>query len=167
MIEEGPQFWIDPRQKKRQAENTLLFTFNESQLIENHSARTFEFSDSKWLRDTIEEYQIGPGQNKISGHIALFWPSPTTSSDAPVAGSVEVSLKGVVTLECVRCLNPIEVNLDSSESYELAPDESQQSDYFLSSKGIALDALLVDALECALPTYPQCSGECSPSQPLQ
>lgn len=75
-------------------------------------------------------------------------------------GEFDVVAKG----ECIRCLDPIELELNRNfqelYAYEANPDEEQEDQLLMDGDVMDLEAPIRDAIVLALPINPLCDEEC-------
>ena len=75
-------------------------------------------------------------------------------------GEFDVVAKG----ECIRCLDPIELELNRNfqelYAYEASPDEEEDDQLLMDGDILDLEAPIRDAIVLALPINPLCDEEC-------
>lgn len=75
-------------------------------------------------------------------------------------GEFDVVAKG----ECIRCLDPIELELNRNfqelYAYEASPDEEEEDQLLMDGDVMDLEALIRDAIVLALPINPLCDEDC-------
>jgi hypothetical protein len=150
------------------------------------SEQTWLASTSGWLAPILHEYELGNEPSHLAGSLDLL---PSASGFDPSGGVLSWDLLLSPRVECVVCGERFRTQpLIFRESYRLetapslpmndgqGPDDDTTTDEHAASgdlldvvdmdtKGLALDALLLDAICLAAPDHPRCvlcSTETSP-----
>ncbi len=156
-----------------------LATQKHDQKSGNPGRLLFTCADSQWISPLMAEYALHDDAELLSGCISI----------APLAGNrtlgtVAVELDFHPQIECDHCGNSFRLPCYANETLQLVSEESETltgeretgaepnpfssevlDEVPVTEKGLAIDALLLDAISLAMPDQPVCP-ECRQGEDL-
>ncbi len=139
-----------------------------------------DLNDSSWLKETFSNLKPEQAPSfDLQGHI-----SHEPKQGHGIVAKLSLNLQAKAKLECVKCLEFFETDLEINEELDVALPEGEESQRQetppakgaggserrldrtdldqceCGPQGLHMEPVLLDALESAKPDYPQCSESC-------